>query len=115
MNNNENMELKIEFYALIEKVSKSKDSELCADLKKMNKYLEKYDNRLVNLGQNFIRVISTNIKEKMKKYVNDIIDRFDKYSIDDKKKVREFLIEITNKYGDERKLIDKILSVLGFS
>lgn len=115
MEKNEKDELKLKFNELIDKVAKSKDAKLYDELKNLNNYLDKYDSRLANIGQGISRFLSRDIKEKMKKYVNDIIDNFEKYAPEDKIKVKDFLIDVNSRYLSERTLVDKILSVLGFS
>lgn len=114
----ERLELESKFHDLIDKVPATKNNELCDSLKKFNKTLEKYDFILTNVVQAAGRFLTQDIKKKMKKYVDDIIDGYDKgdgYNEVDRIRVKDYLIEITNKYGGDRSLLDKILSVLNFS
>ena len=111
----ERLELESKFHDLIDKVPATKNNELCDSLKKFNKTLEKYDFILTNVVQAAGRFLTQDIKKKMKKYVDDIIDGYDKgdgYDETDRIRVKNYLIEITNKYGGDRSLLDKILSVL---
>lgn len=112
---NEKEDLKNEFYTLIDKTSKTKDLELCEKLKVFNKSLEKYESFIKNGIDHLKRFLSNDIKSKMKKYVDDIIDRYEHYPQEEKDRIKGFLCEIIQMYGNQRNLIDKVLSVLGKS
>jgi hypothetical protein len=114
----ERLDLEAKFHYLIDNVPASKNNELCESLKKFNKTLEKYDFIVTNVIQAAGRFLTQDIKKRMKKYVDDIIDGYDKgngYDEVDRVRVKNYLIDITNKYGGERSLLDKLLSVLNFS
>jgi len=112
---NEKEDLKNEFYSLIDKTSKTKDAELCKILKVFNKSLEKYEGFIKNGIDQVKRFLSNDIKAKMKKYVDDIIDRYENYPFEEKERIKAFLSKIIEEYGNQRNFIDKLLSVLGKS
>jgi len=111
--------LKAEFNRIIDSVPKTKQQELHAELSKLNSHLDKYDLFLVNWGQSIGRFFSSNISKKMKNYVDDILDGYDKgegYKPEDRLLVKDSLAKMIEKYdNNNRTLIDKLLSVLGFS
>lgn len=110
-------ELKIELNSLIDYVPKTKHKDLLNDFKELNKKLEHRDRKIVNLFQSISRkYFSKNIVEKMKKYINDILDNYNKYSDEEKILIKSFIEKIIDKYSDEdRNYWDKFLSVLGGS
>jgi hypothetical protein len=111
--------LKSEFNRIIDSVPKTKQQELHNDLSVLNNHLNKYDLFLVNWGQSFVQFFTSNITKKMKNFVDDILDGYDKgkgYELEDRLLVKNTLAKIIEKYdSNNRTLLDKLLSVLGFS
>ena len=115
--------LKNEFNRIIDEVPKTKKQKLYNELKELNKYFDKYDIILVNWGQNFkrgiMKLFSKDITKLMKNYVDDLLDGYDKgkgYEPEDREILKNALVKIVEKYDNSnRTLLDKILSVLGFT
>ncbi len=115
--------LKNEFNRIIDEVPKTKKQELYNELKELNKYFDKYDIVLVNWGQNFkrgvMKLFSKDVTKLMKNYVDDLLDGYDKgkgYEPEDREILKNALVKIVEKYDNSnRTLLDKILSVLGFT
>lgn len=115
--------LKNEFNRIIDEVPKTKKQKLYNELKELNKYFDKYDIILVNWGQNFkrgvMKLLSKDITKLMKNYVDDLLDGYDKgkgYEPEDREILKNALVKIVEKYDNcNRTLLDKILSVLGFT
>lgn len=115
--------LKNEFNRIIDEVPKTKKQELYNELKELNKYFDKYDNVLVNWGQNLkrgvMKLFSKDVTKLMKNYVDDLLDGYDKgkgYEPEDREILKNALVKIVEKYDNSnRTLLDKILSVLGFT
>ena len=115
--------LKNEFNRIIDEVPKTKKQKLYNELKELNKYFDKYDIVLVNWGQNFkrgvMKLFSKDVTKLMKNYVDDLLDGYDKgkgYEPEDREILKNALVKIVEKYDNSnRTLLDKILSVLGFT
>ena len=105
-------ELKIQFSNLINGVSQRNQGELMKELTAIRKYLDKYDGFGKNLIQEVGLFLSKNIIEKMNKTVSDILDNYDRYSIDDQLKVKSNLSELVTRYAPDRNFLDKLISVL---
>jgi len=104
-----------DFNTLIDSVPKSKDKELLEMFRTFNKNFDKHDKHFLNFFQGIGIFFSKNIKIKCKKYVEDILDKYDtKYGKNEKEMIMTFLKGLVEKYS-ERTLWDKILSVLGHS
>lgn len=107
-------ELKVEFYKLIDHVPSTRHSELVNDFMVFNSNFEGYDVKLFNFFQKLSRKYFTkNLIEKLKKYVNDILDNYDEYSNEDKVEVQNFIVNMFEKYSEvNRTFLDRLLSVL---
>jgi len=111
--------LKEEFNRIINKVPASKEIELSDILKKLNDELNEYDFFIVNWIQSGKRLFSKNRKKLMIKYVDDILDGYDKgkgYRDEHKILIKDTLKKVIELFDNNNKtLIDRIVAILGFS
>ena len=66
-----------------------------------------------------MKLFSKDVTKLMKNYVDDLLDGYDKgkgYEPEDREILKNALVKIVEKYDNSnRTLLDKILSVLGFT
>lgn len=118
--NNEKKEL-INF--LLEKINSIEDTDVLEKIKsktiKLNDILDYSDSKLKNLIDDLLRLVTLNEKNKLKKIIEDIFDKYDKkqkngeyyYSNEDRIKIRNYIEEV-NKLCDQN-FWDRFFKILG--
>ena len=99
----ERKKLREALYSRIDQVTHNNDlNEIAQKVIKLNDYLDDKDTKLENLLDSISNAFTTNQKSRIKKVIDDILDKYDKvrkdgtpcYSTDDKVKIQTLVHEI---------------------
>lgn len=101
-----------EFFRLIEVLPTRKDRDLANEIKEFNDTFKGQDFFHQDLFEGILLFFASNLKKKMKIYVNDIIEDYNN-SESNQKKIDEFLSQIAKKYCPDKTFLDRILNLMG--
>src|SRR5690554_7293097 len=108
-----------EFNRIISKVPNKNINKLETILERLNSKLDVYDFFVTNWIQNAKRFFMRDARKRMKDFVKDIFDGYDKgkgYKPEHNELIKNTLTEIINEFDNKNKtLLDRVISILGFS